>query len=139
MSITQSFPPGGEFPCPHPHSYPKLTFWFSCKVVFCQGLDWLHVTISDQLESSSFPGGLLMAAESLIIFWEPVREGKVGRLDWSRKSFPPLSKEESGIWELLRFSSFSFPPVSVKIDIPLLKGNGKMWFDPVMLNSSDFT
>lgn len=62
-----------------------------------------------------------MVAESLIIFWEPVREEKVGRLDWSRKSFPPLSKEESGIWELLSFSSFSFPPVSVKIEIPLLK------------------
>lgn len=80
-----------------------------------------------------------MATESLIIFWEPVREEKFGRLDWSRKSFPPLSKGESGIWELLRFSSFSFPPVSVKIEIPLLKGNEETWFDPMMLNSSDFT
>ena len=108
-------------------------------MVFCQGLDWLQVIISDQLETSGFPEGLLMVAESLITFWEPVREERVGRLDWSLKSFPPLPKEESGIWELLRFSSFSFPPVSVKTEIPLLKGNVEIWFDPMILNSSDFT
>lgn len=127
----------GNFPAHSPTFYPKLTFWFSCKVVFCQGLDWLHVIISGSARTSSFPGGLLMVAESLIIWNQSERRKlQAGLKAESPSSFVQGRVRNLGTLKVLFFLLFSS---SLSQNRNTIAWNEETWFDLMMLNSSDFT